>query len=155
MERGMRSWGAIALLLTVVACSSACGSDDEGDGGQAGMGASCVPGIQLPCMCSDGVTQGVQVCDATGLSVGWCNCGPGSGGVGAGGAGNAGAGGTASPMVNAGAGAVGGMMSTAGTPATGGAGATGGAAGDVATRAAAPAPKRARWRRLRAISRAT
>jgi len=133
MERGMRSRRAFALPAMILIV--ACGSDPEGSSNQANMATHCVPGFQQACMCPDGVTQGVQVCDLNGQLAVACDCGAGSvGGVGATG-GTGGIAGTASPVggtggtAGAGAGDVGGFagMTPAGTGGT--SGATGGSAG--------------------------
>lgn len=116
MERGKRSQGALALLLLVVV--SACGSDETGESRQADMASSCVPGAVLPCPCPDGLTRGVQICAASGVMVGACDCGPGS---------------VAGTSGGAGAGVTGGSMSVLTGGVGGQAGSTGGSAGDVAT----------------------
>ena len=68
-------------FLSVAACSSV----PEG----SGEGRSCVPGLQVACVCPGG-TQGVQVCSANAKAFSKCECGlTGGGAVGGGGFGNA------------------------------------------------------------------
>jgi hypothetical protein len=133
MER-MRSRRVLALLAVVFA--AACSSEpDNGGSTLANMSAGCVPGIAVQCACPDGVTQGVQLCDANGLMVGACDCGAaGTSGAGAvGGTSGAGAAGDAS-----GASGTGGASGTSGVGGTSGAGGaagmtpTGGASGATA-----------------------
>jgi hypothetical protein len=79
--------------LLAVACSCA---PEPAQKQSAVVYTGCVPGIQQPCMCADGVTQGVQVCAGSGLQD-LCDCGnsaaSGTGGFGVGQAGSAGTGG--------------------------------------------------------------
>src|SRR5262245_6603185 len=90
MKRGTN--GARALLrlaaLSAGSIAMACSQAPDRAQKQAGAVYGCVPGTQLSCMCPDGVTQGIQICDGYGQLPGACDCGglaaSGTGGAGAG-----------------------------------------------------------------------
>jgi hypothetical protein len=120
MDHQMRIDSKFRWLAAFVGLvSSACSSDDGGNGSGASS-AACTPGAQVQCACANGTTSS-QVCNADGVSLTPCACDGAGGPAATGGAINPGAGGAFNP-VNPGAG---------GTFAPGAGGAAPGAGGTV------------------------
>lgn len=114
----------LAGLTTTLLLSGGCSSDET----PAGGAATCTPGKQEPCTCSDG-RSGNQTCEASGRAFSECACSGGGAGGNGGSAGVVATGGVAGDGGTGGAGATGVTGGSGGAAGT--SGATGGAGGAV------------------------